>query len=366
MSFLHQVEPLLAGTEAEALADYLGSGGWLTEFKKTEHFAGMLAECTGSTHCHVVTSGTVGLYLALLAAGVGPGDRVIVPNYTMIATPNAVAWTGATPVLVDVDPATLCMDLAAIAEPASATAMLYVSINGRSGDMAAVVDYCARHGLTLIEDAAQALGSRQGGRALGTFGRMGVYSFTPHKIITTGQGGAVVTACDACATKLGKLKDFHRTAPATDEHDGLGFNFKFTDLQAVVGIEQLGQLEERMQAKRRLDGWYREELEGVDGVHLMPRQPEESIPWFMEVLLANEDARNALRAHLKEAGIGSRPFYPPLNHQPMYGADAPAGSLPVSEDMAVRGLWLPSSLGLAREDVARVGTAVRDFCGAGA
>ncbi|KAF5038307.1 GDP-perosamine synthase [anaerobic digester metagenome] len=366
MDFLHQVAPVLTGGEAAALKDYLDSGGWLTEFQKTRQFEAMLADYVGSQHCAVVTSGTVALYCALLAAGIGPGDAVLVPNYTMIATPNAVAWTGARPVLVDVDPDTLCLDLAAIPPDVTAAAMLYVSINGRCGDMEAVAGFCRQRGMVLIEDACQALGSQWRGRKLGTFGKAGVYSFTPHKIITTGQGGAVVTDDADLAANLAKVKDFHRTAPATDEHDGLGFNFKFTDLQAVVGIEQLKDIAARVTRKKAIFGWYRELLDPVAEVGFLPTDLKDTAPWFVDILLPSRDVRDALRGHLKSRGIGSRPFYPPVNHQPMYAAAQEAGSLPVSEGLAVRGLWLPSSLDLPLEQVERVCRAVREFFAGGA
>ncbi|WP_300156518.1 DegT/DnrJ/EryC1/StrS family aminotransferase [Solidesulfovibrio sp.] len=361
MDFLHQVAPVLTGTEAAALKEYLDSGGWLTEFRQTQLFETMLAEYVGVGHCTVVTSGTVALYCALLAAGVGPGDTVLVPNYTMIATPNAVAWTGATPALVDVEPDTLCLDLGAVAPDVKAAAMLYVPINGRCGDMDAVVRFCRERGMVLIEDACQALGSNWRGRRLGSFGQAGAYSFTPHKIITTGQGGAVATDDDAFAARLAKVKDFHRTAPATDEHDGLGFNFKFTDLQAVVGIEQLKDIAARVERKKAIYGWFREMLDPVAAVEMLPTNLEDTAPWFVDVLLPSARDRDALRGHLKARGIGSRPFYPPVNHQPMYAAAHGAGSLPVSEGLAVRGLWLPSSLDLTREQAGRVCLAIEEF-----
>lgn len=359
MSFLHQVAPVLTGREGPALQDYLASGGWLTEFRQTAHFADMIAQFVDAEHCVVVTSGTAALYLALLAAGLGPGDVVLVPNYTMIATPNAVRWTGATPLLVDVEPASMCLDLAALPPNHGAKAMLHVSVNGRCGDMGALTRYCREHGLALIEDACQSLGSAWEGKPLGTFGLAGVYSFTPHKIVTTGQGGAVVTSDEAFHARLAKLKDFHRTAPATDEHDGVGFNFKFTDLQAIVGIEQMKDIHRRVERKKEIFSWYAEMLDGVPGATFLPVHARFTTPWFVDLLLDSPAVRDRVRRRLKAEEIGSRPFYPPVNHQPMYQAAHPKGSLPVSESMAMRGLWLPSSLDLTREDALRVCRVVR-------
>jgi perosamine synthetase len=364
MNFLHQVEPYLSGTEKEALGNYLDSGGWLTEFQKTAEFEQMISTFAGISHSTVVTSGTVAIYLALLAAGIGPGDKVIVPNYTMIATPNAVAWTGAEVLLADIDPINLCISLNEITEDCGAKALLYVPINGRSGDMDQIKNWCKDRGIILIEDACQAMGSCWDGKQLGTFGKLGIFSFTPHKIVTTGQGGAVVTGDDALYARLKKLKDFHRTAPATDSHDGLGFNFKFTDLQAVVGIEQMKTIDERIHRKKQIWSWYVSFLEGVEEVSFLPTDLTETTPWFVDPIFANEKIRNDLQNHLKADAIGSRPFYPPINYQSIYkNQGQPMASLPVSEDMATRGLWLPSSIGLTQSQVKRVCDSIKDFFG---
>jgi perosamine synthetase len=347
--FIHQVEPYTTEGEISALAEYLRSGGWLTEFSKTGEFEEMLADFTGAKYAVVVTSGTVALYLCMLAAGLGRGDRVIVPNYTMVATINAVKWAGAEPVVVDVEPSTMCMDMEEAGKAPSCSALIYVSINGRSGDMAGVAGLCRDRNLILIEDACQSLGSRWGGRHLGTFGQMGVFSFTPHKLITTGQGGAVVTDDERLYGKIRKLKDFHRAAPATDWHDGFGFNFKFTDLQAVVGIEQMKVIDFRVANKRGTFRRYRERLKDVAEAAFLPTGPD-TTPWFVDVVLPSHEAREGLRDYLKREGVGSRPFYPPINHQQLYSSFG-RGNFPVSESLAYRGLWLPSSVGLSEEKI---------------
>jgi perosamine synthetase len=363
-AFIPQVEPYVTEAEVAAVSDYLRSGGWLTEFRKTQEFEAMVAEAAGTKHAIVVPSGTVAIYLSLLAAGIGPGKRVVVPNYTMVATPNAVLWAGAKPVLVDVTPDTMTLDLAKLEEIEPPDAVLYVSIGGRCGDMDALRNYCKRHGAALIEDACQAMCSTWNGKALGSFGRLGNYSFTPHKLVTTGQGGAVVTDDDDLAQRARKLKDFSRVAPGVDHHDGLGFNFKFTDVQAVIGIEQMKLLDFRVQSRRQVFEWYRKRLQGVPGVTMLPTDLSETTPWFVEILLDSKATRDALAAGLKEKGFGSRPFYPPINHQPIYSSDFPPGSFPVSEDLAQRGLWLPSSIGLSEEQVESVCTAVKQTLGA--
>ncbi len=358
------MEPCLSETEKGALADYLDSGGWLTEFRKTAEFEKMISEFVRVPHATAVTSGTVAIYLALLAAGIGPGDRVIVPNYTMIATPNAVAWTGAEVVLVDIDPTNLCLSIDKIPDNIGAKALIYVSINGRSGNMDRIKGWCNDRGLILLEDACQAFGSCWNGIQLGTFGQLGTFSFTPHKIITTGQGGAIVTNDQALHARLKKLKDFHRTAPATDIHDGLGFNFKFTDLQAVVGIEQMKNIHERVERKKQIWSWYASYLEEVEEVTFLPTDLAWTTPWFVDPIFASEKIRNALQNHLKAESIGTRPFYPAINCQIIYERNGNnRTALPVSEDVANRGLWLPSSIGLTQSQVKRVCNSVKDFFG---
>ncbi len=368
MRFIPQVEPLISRREADAARDYLLSGGWLTEFRKTAVFEERIAAAVGVPHCVATPSGTTALYLALLACGIGPGDKVIVPNYTMIASPNVVRWVGAEVVLADIDPGTMCMNMDSIPEvDGPVRALMYVAINGRAGDMRRVRRFCRDHGLILVEDACQAMGSATPeGEYLGSIGDVGCFSFSPHKIITTGQGGAVLTHDAGLAGRARKLKDFHRTAPATDRHDGLGFNFKFTDLQAVVGLEQMKAMDWRMRRKREIYRAYLDRLGELEAVTFLPCDLGHVVPWFVDILLPSREIRDALRSRLREAGIGSRPFYPPVSHQPMYGGSAGRGTYPVSEDMAGRGLWLPSSIGLETGEIDRVCAVIRGFFGGSA
>ncbi len=303
MNFIHQIEPYLTENDIAAVTDYLRSGGWLTEFQKTAEFEERLQQFLGAQHATVVTSGTVALYLALLALEIGPGDSVIVPDFTMIATPNAVRWAGAEVILCDVERDTLCLDLNKVQLQPNTKAMMYVPINGRSGGMQQVVEFCRCNNLLLIEDACQALASENDGQKLGTFGDIGIFSFTPHKIITTGQGGAIVTNDDEVAAKVRKLKDFHRVQPGVDQHDGIGFNFKFTDLQAVIGIEQIKIIAERIE--RRRSNWhaYEMELAELEWLEFPPTDLNETVPWFADVLLCGVEKEPFLH-YLKSNGIG--------------------------------------------------------------
>jgi perosamine synthetase len=359
MNFIHQIEPYLTEREVEAVSSYLRSGGWLTEFKHTEEFEAKIAEFLGVKYAVVVTSGTVALYLALLALDIGAGDSVVVPDYTMIATPNTVRWTGAKVILADVERDTLCLDLDQVHLSENTKALIYVPINGRSGDMDKVVAFCRNNDLHLLEDACQAFGSKWNDRNLGTIGEIGVFSFTPHKIITTGQGGAVVTDSPELYEKIKKLKDFHRTRPGVDIHTGIGYNFKFTDLQSVVGIEQLKIIEHRIERKKAIYSAYQEGLASLDIVEFLPTNLDQTVPWCMDLILKYV-SRDDFVSFLKDKGIGSRPFYPPVHTQVPYAKVQ--GSFVATTDIVSQGIWLPSSIGLGEEGLQYIIDKIQNFC----
>lgn len=355
-----QMEPWFGPEEKTALMEYMDEGGWLTEHKRTQQFEQMLADYTGAKHCIVVNNGTISLTLAAIALGIGPGDEVIVPNYTMIATPNSVKMLGAKPVFVDVEASTLCMDpvLARAAITPKTKAIMLVSANGRypAGGIAAFEALARETGVALIEDSAQSLGSRfPDGRHIGRAGAIGSFSFSAPKIISTGQGGALITDNDDLAFKLRRLKDFGRSGGGNDIHDSVGYNFKFTELQACIGIEQMKKLPWRVARKKEIYALYRRELQAVAGIRMLDQDLAATTPWFIDILA---DRREELKAALAAQGIGTRVMYPPINQQKAY--DEP-GSFPVSEDIGSRGLWLPSATQLTDDDVLRVTGAIRAF-----
>lgn len=352
---IEQMAPAIGEEERRAVADYLASGGWLTEFEKTAEFERRIAEFTGAKNAVVVSSGTAALISMVSACGIGPGDEVLVPDLTMIATANAVLLAGARPVFVDIDPETLCIDLQAAERAITphTRGLIVVSLNGRSPDMAAARDLCDRRRILFLEDAAQSFGSLHKGRHLGTFGSAGVLSFSPLKVITTGQGGAVLTDDDDLAARVRRFKDFGRQSGGTDVHESIGYNFKFTDLQAVIGIEQMKKLPARLARKKQMFALYREQLGDV--AEFVVTDLEEVSPWFMDVLL---DRRDAVAARLRTGGIKTRPLYPPVHSQPAYAAP---GSFPGTEEASRRGLWLPSSVTLTDDEVRQISSHISDF-----
>jgi perosamine synthetase len=282
-----------------------------------------------------------------MALDIGSRDEVIVPDFTMIASANAIVLAGAKPVFVDIDRTNLCLDLKLVEKAITSRtkAIMLVSLNGRSPDMQRVQELSEKHGVYFVEDAAQSFGSLYKGKHLGTFGQIGSFSFSPHKVITTGQGGALVTDDDKLAESIRKIKDFGRSKSGIDFHESLGYNFKFTDLQAVVGIEQMKKLEWRVQRKKEIYSQYKRHLENVPQVEFIKTNLEDTSPWFIDILVPDP---TSLAAFMKENGIGTRPLYPPIHSQPPYGIQK---SFPVSEYVSAHGLWLPSASFLSDEDI---------------
>jgi perosamine synthetase len=360
MSFIFQMEPWFGQEEKEAIVDYFNAGGWVTEFKKTAEFENRIASFTGARHCIVVNNGTISLTLAALACGLEAGDEVIVPNFTMIATPNSVKMFGAIPVFVDVERETLCMNIEKVkaAITPKTKAIMFVSANGRypSSGIDAFLKLAEEHNLKLIEDSAQSLGSYYpDGSHVGTKGIVGSFSFSAPKIISTGQGGALITNDDQVAFKLRRLKDFGRSGGGNDIHDSIGYNFKFTEPQAIIGIEQMKKLSWRIERKKQIFREYKKRLENVNGIKLFEHDLQHTSPWFIDSLATD---REALQNYLKENNIGSRVMYPPINKQVAYNVP---GHFPVSEQVGREGLWLPSSSQLTDEQISFICEKIRSF-----
>lgn len=359
MEFINQMEPGFDENERKALDEYLLSGGWGTEFKKTREFEDKIKEYTGAKHCWIMANGTVSLSAALMAVGVGVGDEVICPDYTMVATPNSVELIGAKAVFVDIDRKNLCMDLDQMKKAVTpkTKAVLLVSINGRSPEnLEDFVSFCKEKGIRLIEDAAQSLGSFHKGKHLGRFGEIGSFSFSMPKIITTGQGGALITDDDELSEKIKKIRDFGRDKGGSDHYLTKGWNFKFSDFQAVIGIEQMKKLSARVERKKEMGKLYDKLLKGVPGVELIFNDYDDVAPWFFDILC---DDREALQQYLKDNKIGSRVFYPPLHAEPAYGyTDL---HFPVTEEISRKGLWLPSSVLVTDEQIRYVCEKIREF-----
>lgn len=358
--FIPQMEPWFGDEETEAVTSYMNKGGWITEFKKTQEFENEIANYTNSKHCIVVNNGTISLTLAALSLGLKHGDEVIVPNYTMVATPNSVKMFGAKPVFVDVEKETLCLDIDKVKKAINSNtkAIILVSANGRypSSGITEFEKLCNQNNIFLIEDAAQSLGSYYPDkRHIGTAGIVGSFSFSAPKIISTGQGGALVTNDDNVAYKLRRLKDFGRSGGGNDIHDTLGYNFKFTDVQACIGIEQMKKLDWRVERKKEIYKLYKKFLKNNNNLTFFEQDLEKTTPWFIDVAV---NKRVELQEFLKNNNVGSRIMYPPLNAQKAYSV---IGSFPVSEYIGEKGLWLPSASQLNNDEIKSICDLINSF-----
>lgn len=353
------MEPWFDNQEQEALNKYMGEGGWVTEFQKTFEFQDLIKKFTGAKHCFVVNNGTISLTIMAMAAGIKAGDEVLVPNYTMVATPNSLKMFGAEPKFIDVDPKTLCISLDEIKKNATSKtkAVFLMNANGRyPSDINEIISYCKDKNLILLEDSAQALGSfYPDGVHQGRKGIAGSFSFSAPKIISTGQGGAIITDDDELAYNVSRLKDFGRSGGGNDVHDMIGFNFKFTDIQAVLGIVQMGKLSWRINRMKDIYARYKENLSKFNQVEFFDQDLKNTTPWFIDV---KADNRDELMVYLKQNKIGSRIMYPPINKQQAYNLN---GEHIVSNEIGVKGLWLPSSSKLINEQIDYVCEKIKEF-----
>ena len=357
-----QMRPNFGKEERDAIYKYMSEDVFLTEFKQTENFENELAHFLGAKHCIATNNGTISLSLAAMALDLQPSDEVIVPNYTMIATPNSVKMLGCKPVFVDVEPATLCLDLEQTKKAVTprTKAIYFMAANGRypSYDIDQLLVFAYEKNIAVIEDAAQAIGSYYpDGTHIGLKGSIGSLSFSAPKLISTGQGGVVFTNDDDLSAKLRRLKDFGRSSGGNDIHASIGYNFKFTDLQAIIGLEQLKKLQSRIQRKKAIYALYYNQLKDINGIELFNHDLSKTTPWFIDCVCQN---RNELIQHLKSNAIGSRTMYPPINQQVAYNIP---GEFPISEMIGENGLWLPSAIDLTDEDITRVTSAIKDFYG---
>lgn len=355
IEMIEQYTPQFDENEANAIAEYMASPGWLTEYHKTTELENMIADFTSSKFCIMMPNGTLALYAALVCLGIGWADEVLVPDFTMIATANAVRLTEATPSFVDICEDTLCFDLDAAKVSKSTGAVIIVSLNGRAPDMLRAQTWAQEHNILLIEDACQAFGSYQSGQHLGTFGICGVFSFSPHKILTTGQGGCVVTNDDGLAHSIRLFKDFGRACGGRDKYEVFGINLKFTDLQAVIGIEQMKKIGRQIKRKRQMFAHYRNLL-NIPEVRFIKTDLQETTPWFMDIFV--ED-REGLVNFLECRQIKTRPVYPPLRQTPVYSERTEEEW--VSDRISKQGLWLPSSFSLTDRQIAKVCNAIVEY-----
>ena len=331
--------------------------GMLTQGPKVAELERMVAELVGARHAFATTSATTALHLSLVAAGIGPGDEVLVPDFTFPATANVVVQQGAVPVLVDVDLETFAIDPEDLERRITTRAKAVMPVHpfGLPADMDAVMDVAARHELAVIEDAACSLGATIGGRQTGGIGLAGCFSFHPRKSITTGEGGMVTTSDDELAARIGLLRSHGGVRDGGRfRFEAAGFNYRMSDILAAVGVAQMRRLDDFLATRRRVAGWYDERLAGWEALRA-PVTPEGRTHTYQSyvVLLDESIDRDGVIASLAVDGIESTIGTYALHAEPFFSRtyDLRAGDLPRSWRAFRSGLALPLHGGLSEDDV---------------
>ncbi|MGH7319493.1 MAG: DegT/DnrJ/EryC1/StrS family aminotransferase [Candidatus Rokuibacteriota bacterium] len=358
-------DPKLDGNELRYVTQCIQSnwissaGRFVREFE--EAFAGSMG-CRYGVAC---SNGTTSLHLLLAALGVGPGDEVIIPTFTMIATANAVRYTGATPVLVDAERETWNLDASQLAAKITprTRGILLIHTYGHPAEMSPILDLAERRSVWVVEDAAEAHGARYKDRPVGSLGRGASFSFYANKIITTGEGGMVTTSDTELARLARRLRDHAFSDERHFWHKYLGFNYRMTNLQAAIGLAQTERLEEFVEIRRTNAAYYTRRLSKIPGLTLPVERPwARNVYWMYGVLVEEEFgiSRDVLRARLARRGIETRTFFIPMHLQPIYYELFQGQRYPVAEELCQRGLYLPSGATLTEAEVSYVCDMVRE------
>jgi perosamine synthetase len=299
------------------------------------------------------SNGTTALHLALVALGIGKGDKVIVPSLTFISVANAVTYTGAIPVFVDSNPTYWNMEPEDIKRKIDShtKAIIVVHLYGHPCDMDQIMAIAQQHGLLVIEDCAEAHGAKYKDRLVGTFGDVSCFSFFGNKIMTTGEGGMCLTNSDRLAEKMKILRDHGMNPNKRYWHDVIGFNYRMTNLQAAIGVAQVKKLDSFVAQKRRLAAQYIALLGDCRDIRCSPELPWATSVYWLFSIQVPRGIRNELIRHLEKQGIESRPFFHPIHKMPPYMGNY---NLPVAEEVSATGINLPSGSKLSERDIQQV------------
>ncbi|MBI3565965.1 MAG: LegC family aminotransferase [Elusimicrobia bacterium] len=374
MKKLAMHEPVFAGNEWAYVKECLDTGWVSSAGRFVDRFEAELARLSGTKHAVAVVNGTAALDLALKLVGVKAGDEVLVPSLTFIATVNAVAYQGATPLFLDVEEATFGLDPDALgaylaretevrggacvrrASGRRIAACVPMHALGHPVRLEPLLAACAARGIPVVEDAAESLGSSYRGRPLGGFGRVGTLSFNGNKIATTGGGGALVTDDPALARLAKHLSTTAKSDADAFWHDEVGYNYRLPNINAALGCAQIEQLDGFVARKRAIAAVYREELAGSALRTVWEPEGARSNFWLNTVLTPSPEAQVRVLAALKERGFGARPLWAPAHRQPMFAAH-PRAELPVTDRLWRTAVNLPSSANLADDEVREVARA---------
>lgn len=352
-------EPQLTGNESRYVQDCLDSTWISSKGQYLEKFEAIFSDYVGMSST-TVSNGTVALHLALLALDICPGDEVIVPSMTYIATVNAIKYVGATPVFIDCDSRTWQADPAEIKKKISqkTRAVLIAHLYGSAAKIDDIAKICQSHQLYLIEDCAEALGTFFFDRHVGIYGDIATFSFYGNKTITTGEGGMISSKNPMLIEKCVKFKNQGLASDREYWHDVLGYNYRMTNLQAAIGYAQMEQISQVLQKKREIASRYKQELRNLPVRFQECYEGTQESYWMISLLAETEKIRDSLRAHLKQKGIETRPLFPPVHKMPIH---YDAQTLPITEGISKLGMNIPSFPGLLPSRIEVVTKAIQEF-----
>ena len=360
-------EPVIGQREIEYVMECLKTGWISSEGRFIRAFEERWAEYCGMKFGVAVSNGTAALQAAVACLDLQPGDEVIMPSFTIISCAQAVVYNGGIPVLVDSNPRTWCMDVDQVESKISerTRAIMPVHIYGHPVDMDPLLELAERYGLAIIEDAAEAHGAEYKGRKCGGFGDVSCFSFYANKIITTGEGGMVLTNDENRAEKLRSIRNLCFQKERRFHHEELGHNFRLTNVQAAIGLAQLERIEEIASRKRWLGNEYSRQLENTAGLELPVEESwARNVYWMYAVVVKEETRMNAAEfaARLSKRGVQTRPFFLGLHEQPVFHRRGwfVNESYPVAERIARQGLYLPSGTALTDAQLTQVVDVVKD------
>jgi perosamine synthetase len=328
-------------------------------------FEKKFAEYLGVKYALSVTSGTAALHLALLALGVGSGDEVIMPDQTFISIANAIKWTGATPVFVDVEEDTWCIDPKAFEKAITkrTKAVIPVYTYGQPPKMDEILNIARKHKLYVVEDACPAIGSLYKKKRAGSFGDFGAFSFQGAKIMVTGEGGMLVTNNKAWYEKAASLRTHGRDPHKTFWHNDIGFMYRISNLQAAIGLAQLERIDTFVKKKRQIYRWYKKRLSDIDGISMNTENDWSETNYWMPSIILNKKftySRDQLRKELYDRRVDTRPFFYPITMFDMYKKNHKVKT-PISYHLGLNGINLPSGVMLTEKEVDYIAAQVREL-----
>lgn len=354
-------KPKLFGNEKKYVLDCLDSNWISSKGDYVQKFEDSFKNYIGANYSTTVVNGTCALHLALLALDIGPGDEVILPSLTYIATANAIKYTGAKPVFVDSEKDTWQIDPEKISDKITnkTRAIICVHLYGFPSDLSKLKSICKEHNLFLVEDCAEALGTKYENKLVGTFGDISAFSFYGNKTITTGEGGMVSTNDRTLFDRCVKIKTQGLAHHREYWHDIIGFNYRMTNICAAIGYAQMENIELVIKRKREIAELYIKNLKNVPIIFQQEKENHFSTYWMVSILVPNEKERDNLREHLFNNGIETRPVFYPIHTMPIYIEKF--FRLPVSENLGWRGINLPSYPDLKNSEIQEISYKIIDF-----